>query len=70
MIFTGERARDGDYSLNDVAALRANPFHAARDFEGFADRDVIGTTIQARRVGGPVVVLEHDRHSSTGRRRT
>ena len=55
MIFTGERARDGDYSLNDVAALRANPFHAARDFEGHADRDVLGTTIQARRAGGPVV---------------
>ncbi len=35
--------------------LRANPFHAARDFEGFANRDVIGTTIQARRVGGPIV---------------
>ena len=55
VIFTGERARDGDYGLNDVAALRANPFHAARDFEGYANRDVIGTTIQARRVGGPVV---------------
>ena len=55
VIFTGERARDGDYGLNDVAALRANPFHAARDFEGHADRDVLGTTIQARRVGGPVV---------------
>jgi iron complex outermembrane receptor protein len=54
-IITGERARDGDYSLNDVAALRANPFHAARDFEGFANRDVIGTTIQARHVGGPIV---------------
>ena len=55
VIVTGERARDGDYSLNDVAALRANPFHAARDFEGFANRDVFGTTIQARRTGGPVV---------------
>jgi iron complex outermembrane receptor protein len=55
VIFTGERARDGDYGLNDVAALRARPFHAERDFEGHADRDVIGTTIQARRVGGPIV---------------
>ena len=55
IIFTGERARDGDYSLNDVAALRANPFHASRDFEGFVNRDVLGTTIQARRVGGPIV---------------
>ena len=55
VIVTGERARDGDYGLHDVAALRANPFHAARDFEGFADRDVFGTTIQVRRSGGPLV---------------
>jgi iron complex outermembrane recepter protein len=54
VIFTGERARDGDYSLNDVAALRDRPFHAARDFEGRADRDVTGTTILARRVKGPI----------------
>ena len=54
VIFTGERARDGDYSLNDVAALRANPFHAARDFEGFANRDIVGTTVLVRRAGGPV----------------
>ena len=55
VIFTGERARDGDYGLNDVAALRANPFHAARDFEGFANRDIYGTTIHVRRSGGPLV---------------
>jgi iron complex outermembrane receptor protein len=55
VIFTGEQARDGDYSLNDVGALRNNPFHAARDFEGRADRDVMGTTILARRARGPVV---------------
>ena len=35
--------------------FRNNPFHAARDFEGRADRDVIGTTILARRARGPVV---------------
>jgi iron complex outermembrane recepter protein len=55
VIFSGERARDGDYSLNDVGALRNSPFHAARDFEGRADRDVMGTTILARRTSGPVV---------------
>jgi iron complex outermembrane receptor protein len=55
VIFSGERARDGDYSLNDVGALRSNPFHAARDFEGRADRNVMGTTILARRASGPVV---------------
>ncbi|PWT86606.1 MAG: hypothetical protein C5B57_00760 [Blastocatellia bacterium] len=54
LIFTGERDRDGDYSLNDVAALRANPFHAARDFEGHTDRDVLGTTILVRRASGPI----------------
>ena len=62
VIVTGERARDGDYGLHDVAALRANPFHAARDFEGFADRDIFGTTIQVRRIGGSARLLEHDRH--------
>jgi iron complex outermembrane receptor protein len=56
VIVTGERARDGDYALQDVGALRTNPFHAARDFDGFANRDVFGTTIQVRRTGGPIVV--------------
>ena len=55
VIFSGERARDGDYSLNDVGALRRNPFHAARDFEGHTDRDVVGTTVLARRAAGPIV---------------
>jgi iron complex outermembrane receptor protein len=54
VVVTGERARDGDYSLNDVGALRANPFHASRDFEGFANRDIFGTTILVRRAAGPV----------------
>jgi iron complex outermembrane receptor protein len=54
VIVSGERARDGDYSLNDVGALRAKPFHAARDFEGFANRDIFGTTILLRRARGPV----------------
>lgn len=54
VIVTGERARDGDYSLNDVGALRANPFHAARDFEGEANRDIFGTTIQTRHAGSRI----------------
>ena len=54
VIVSGERARDGDYALNDVGALRTNPFHAARDFQGRTDRDVFGTTILAVRSGGPV----------------
>jgi iron complex outermembrane receptor protein len=55
VIVSGERARDGDYSLADVGRLRTNPFHAARDFEGRANRDLFGTTILATRTGGPVI---------------
>jgi iron complex outermembrane receptor protein len=51
VIVTGERARDGDYALNDLAALRQNPFEAARDFEGRTDRDVLATTVLTRREG-------------------
>jgi iron complex outermembrane recepter protein len=51
VIVSGERARDGDYGLNDLAALRDNPFHSSRDFEGFTNRDIFGTTIQTERTG-------------------
>jgi iron complex outermembrane receptor protein len=51
LIVTGERARDGDYALNDLGALRETPFHAARDFEGHTDRDILATTILTRREG-------------------
>ena len=51
LIITGERARDGDYALNDLEALRQNPFHAARDFEGETNRDVLATTVLTRREG-------------------
>ena len=50
-IVSAERDRDGDYALNDLGALRKNPFHAARDFEGKTDRNVTSTTLLARRVG-------------------
>ncbi len=50
-IVSGERARDGDYALHDLAALRATPFRAARDFEGFTRRDILNTTVLARREG-------------------
>ena len=50
-IVSGERARDGDYALHDLAALRATPFRAARDFEGFTHRDILNTTVLARREG-------------------
>src|SRR5262245_21164419 len=51
LILTGERARDGDYALQDLASLRQNPFHASRDFEGFTNRDVLSTTVQTRHEG-------------------
>ena len=51
VIVTGERARDGDLALNDLEALRRNPFRAARDFEGRNDRNIVSTTVLARREG-------------------
>ena len=51
VIVSGERARDGDYALNDLGALRNSPFQAARDFEGHTDRDVMSTTVLVRREG-------------------
>ena len=51
LIYTGERARDGDYSLMDLGTLRERPLHASRDFEGFTHRDVHATTFVARHEG-------------------
>ena len=51
LVVTGEQARDGDYALNDLRALRANPFEVSRDFEGHSDRSVLATTLLARRIG-------------------
>lgn len=55
LIVSGERARDGDYALGDLAELRRHPFRVARDFEGHTDRDVFGTTVLARREGARLV---------------
>jgi len=49
VIVSGERARDGDYALNDLFAVRDNPFHVSRDFEGHTDRDVFSTAALVRR---------------------
>ena len=51
VIVTGERARDGDYALHDLAALRQNPFHVSRNFEGLTNRDILSTTVQSRYEG-------------------
>jgi iron complex outermembrane receptor protein len=48
VIVTGERDRDGDYALSDLAGLRANPYHVMHDFEGHTNRDIFGTTILNR----------------------
>src|SRR4051794_10500248 len=51
VIYTGERARDGDYALSDLAGLRSNPLHSSRDFEGHTDRDIHAGTFLARHAG-------------------
>src|SRR6185503_4339290 len=56
VMLTMERARDGDYGLNDVAALRANPFHSSRTVEGFTHRDIVAPTIHVTRTGRRVDV--------------
>jgi len=56
LIVNGERSRDGDYALNDLASLRSDPFTVARDFEGRQDRDVASATLQARREGAGISV--------------
>src|SRR5687768_13533081 len=50
-ILSSERARDGDYALQDLGALRAQPFVAARDFEGFTERDILAPTVIVSRTG-------------------
>ena len=56
LIVTGERARDGDFALNDLGALRDTPFEVSRDFEGHTDRDLVGATLLTRRAGGRVTL--------------
>jgi iron complex outermembrane receptor protein len=51
VIVSGEHAEDGDYGLNDLAALRETPHQSSRDFEGFTDRNIFGTTIQTAHKG-------------------
>ena len=64
LIFSGERARDGDYALMDLASLRANPHHASRNFEGHTNRDVHGTTFLLRHEGKKVTFSSTTGHVS------
>ena len=41
LIIAGESANDGDYALNDLAALRHQPRQDGSDFVGFTSRDVL-----------------------------
>jgi iron complex outermembrane receptor protein len=50
-IVTTERARDGDYGLNDLAQLRATPFRSSRDFEGYTNRDLSAQTVLVNHAG-------------------
>jgi iron complex outermembrane receptor protein len=55
-ILSGERARDGDYALSDLAGLRDTPHTTARDFEGQTDRDILSASVLTRREGGRVTL--------------
>ena len=56
VIVSGERARDGDYALGDLAALRQTPFRVTRDFEGHTHRDIFNTTVLNRHEGARLSV--------------
>src|SRR4029453_3207935 len=60
-ILSTERARDGDYALYDLGALRTNPYHASHDFEGFTHRNLVTPTFLVTRTGKAV-----DFSSTTG----
>ena len=51
VIVSGERARDGDYALSDLAGLRQDHHATARDFEGNTDRDILSLSALTRREG-------------------
>jgi len=56
IIASGEDADDGDYALNDLDALRVNPFEVARDFEGYTRRSLFNTTVLNRYEGSRLSV--------------
>ena len=56
VIINSERDRDGDYALSDLGGLRVNPYHTARDFEGYTHRDIFGTTILNRYEGSSLTL--------------
>ena len=51
LVVSGERDRDGDYALNDLAQVRSRPFQVARDYQGSTDRTVWSTVATVRHEG-------------------
>ncbi len=51
LLLFGERDRDGDFALGDLAALRNRSHRVARDFEGRSDRDLLAPTLILQRRG-------------------
>lgn len=45
---SGESSHDGDYGLNDLAALRLRPYIVNRDFEGSLERDAVLASLDLR----------------------
>src|SRR5262249_19749880 len=43
----GERDRDGDYPLGDLASIRSRPWHVSHGFEGNSLRDGAGSYLRA-----------------------
>ena len=48
---TAEQDRDGDYTLYDLASIRARPDHVDHDYEGYNDRDLAQPVFTAQRHG-------------------
>lgn len=51
---SGEADRDGDYTLYDLASIRAQPYHISRDYEGGSDRDIVQPVFTATYCGRDV----------------
>lgn len=51
LTLNGERDRDGDYALTDLAGLHETPRHLSHDFEGESERDVSQIALTARYAG-------------------
>jgi iron complex outermembrane receptor protein len=48
LILSGERARDGDYALSDLALVEQFPFEVTRDYLGRTERDMFLTAMLSR----------------------